>query len=185
MGQMPKSDCSGPISSSLKSSGHQMIKYFLERFLSTKFPIFLRTGPLQNFLARSAPMGLDFEFDPPLDAPGSVLSSALWFSAVRHTWESIYPRPRKTFFTNLWWEKSHNKATAVQTWSLLWETKLKSNRPREEKPNDYVATTRFFAKNKKKFKWSHEDELWSYYIFTRLIFLEIIQSLRLEQNKMV
>ena len=75
MGPTSKSDHVTLISSRLKSPGHQMIQ-FCGNLATSK-------------LTRSAPGGRISTFDPPLDAPGSELSSALWFDATRHTCERV------------------------------------------------------------------------------------------------
>ena len=52
------------------------------------------------------------EFDPPLDAPGSVLFSVLWFGAVRHIYERI--KVKKCFWK---WEQNVSTTCRRTDWS--------------------------------------------------------------------
>ena len=67
MGQTAISDHLGPISSRLKSPEYQMIKYFLERFLSVNFQFY--GNLITSKLTRSAPGGWISKFDSPFDVP--------------------------------------------------------------------------------------------------------------------
>ena len=87
VGQTSKSGHLGSISSRLKSPGLEIIQNFLERFLSINCQFCGNFATLKH--TRSAPSGWISKFNQPLDAPGSLLSNALWFGTVRHTCERM------------------------------------------------------------------------------------------------
>ena len=96
MSKTSKSNHLGLISSRLKSPVHQIVLYFLERFLSLYFQFCDNLQLATSNLIRSAPSEWISKFDPLFDASGSVLSSALWFGTVR-----AHLRAHQTFFLEM------------------------------------------------------------------------------------
>ena len=76
---LESSDHFGLILWRLMSSRHLIIQNFLERALSINFQF---CASSQNY--RIGSDCLNYKVDPPVGAPGSALSSALWLGAVRH-----------------------------------------------------------------------------------------------------
>ena len=89
VGQTSKSNLLGPISALLKWRSCHGIGVGIGKKVDRKI-IFFGNLDISNVL-RSAPSGRISTFDPPLDAPRSVLISALWISTVRNTWELVAP----------------------------------------------------------------------------------------------